>query len=575
MNRIMYYAGKNKKYIYRAVFCILIAVVSGIIPYFFANDLLIKLIKGQLISKEYIEYIGIGIGGFLLLKAFMYALGLKLSHKGAYRTLSKMRKVLADRMSKQPLGFVQSAGTGSYKQKFVEDIGKIEFNLGHMIPEGIPNLVIPVAVLIIIFCKDWRMGLLSLGSLPFGIVAMGLIAKIGLKKLPVYYSSQAELGNTIIEYISGMPVIKIFGKTAASYEKYASSVESYKVFGLDWSMQLWKIMAVYSTLLPCVIILTLPIGLLLYHAGTVSLDILLFTLMLNLGIGIPLNKAFGFIPTIVKTNQSIKELEKAFDYPELKTGNAGELPANYDIEFKHVSFAYDEEVVIDDVSFTIKQNELTAIVGPSGGGKSTLAKLLVHFYDVNDGSINVGGVDIRDYAPEMLMDIISYVSQDNFLFDETIMENIRIGKQGATDEEVISAAKSASIHDFIISLENGYHTVAGSGGGKLSGGEKQRITIARAILKNAPILVLDEATAYADAENEDLIQDAIGKLMKNKTVIVIAHRLRSIADADNILVIDNGKKLSEGRHEELLESSPVYKTLWLANEKSYKWELEV
>ena len=575
MSRILYYAGKNKKYIYLALFCILIAVVSGIIPYFFANDLLIKLIQKQTVSNEYIVYIGIGIGGFLLLKAVMYSIGLKLSHKGAYRTLSRMRKILADTMAKQPLGFIQNSGTGCYKQKFVEDIGKIEFNLAHMMPEGLPNLIIPVAVFIIIFCKDWRMGLLSLGSLPFGIAAMGLIAKIGLKKLPVFYSSQAELGNTIIEYISGMPVIKIFGKTAASYEKYAASVGNYKVFGLDWSMQLWKIMAVYSTLLPCVVILTLPVGLLMYHAGTVSLDVLLFTLMLNLGVGIPLNKAFSFMPMIVKTNQTICELEKAFDYPELQTGSVDKLPSNYDIEFKNVSFAYTEDMVINEVSFTIKQNELTAIVGPSGGGKSTLAKLLVNFYDVKEGGITIGGIDIRDYTQDMLMDAVSYVSQDNFLFDETITENIRIGKPGATDEEVIHAAKAASIHDFIMSLENGYRTVVGSGGGKLSGGEKQRITIARAILKNAPILVLDEATAYADAENEDLIQDAIGKLMKNNTVIVIAHRLRSIANADKILVMDNGKMIAEGRHEELLESSPMYKTLWLANEKAYEWELEV
>ncbi len=575
MNKIMHYAGKNIRYIYQAVFCILIAVICGIVPYFLVNDLLLKLIKEQPISIKYVVYLGSSIGLFLLLKALMYAIGIKLSHKGAYRTLARMRKKLADRMVKQPLGFVQSAGAGSYKQKFVEDIGKIEFNLAHLIPEGIPNLVLPLAVFIIIFCKDWRMGLLSLGSLPFGIGAMGLIAKIGLKNMPAYYASQAELGNTIVEYISGMPVIKVFGKTAASYEKYGNSVERYRDLGYAWSKRLWKAMAVETTLLPCVIILTLPVGLLMYHNGTVSLDTLLFTLMLNLGIGIPLGKAFSFIPLIVKTKQVILELEKAFDYPDLQTGKLTKHPDNYGIEFKNVSFAYDDTTVINNVSFQIKQNELTALVGPSGGGKSTIAKLLVHYYDVKGGSINIGGIDIRDYTQDVHADIISYVSQDSFLFDETIMENIRIGKQDATDEEIIKAAKSASIHDFIISLEKGYQTVVGSSGGKLSGGEKQRITIARALLKNAPILILDEATAYADSENEDLIQDAIGKLMKNKTVIVIAHRLRSIANADKILVINNGEIISSGIHKELLECSLAYKELWLANERTYNWELEV
>jgi ATP-binding cassette subfamily B protein len=372
-----------------------------------------------------------------------------------------------------------------------------------------------------------------------------------------------------------MEVIKIFGQTDSSFEKYENSVKNYVKYSVDWTLSSCKEMAIVTIVLPCTVILSLPIGLLMYFNGTLPLETLFFTLMITIGIGLPFNKALLFIPHFPQLSYAMNELEAVFFQEELKTGSITEQPKSYDIEFEKVSFAYEEKNVINDVSFRIKEKTMTAIVGPSGGGKSTLVKLLVHYYDIGSGKIIIGRESISDYSQEALTQMISFVSQDNFLFDDTIMENIRKGKQNATDEEIIKAAKIASAHDFIINLENGYHTVVGSSGGKLSGGERQRIAIARAMLKDAPIIVLDEATAYSDAENEDLIQDAINRLMKEKTVIVIAHRLRSIVNADDILVIDKGKIIDMGTHENLMKRSALYEHLWEANEKSYNWELGV
>jgi ATP-binding cassette subfamily B protein len=298
-------------------------------------------------------------------------------------------------------------------------------------------------------------------------------------------------------------------------------------------------------------------------------------LLLNLAIGIPFNKALMFLPTLPNLNYAVSQLVKSFEGASLQTGTDATTPAKADVRFENVTFAYGNVDVLKDISFQANENSLTAIVGPSGGGKSTIAKLLVHYWDVKSGSIKVGDKDIRQYTADALMDIISFVSQDNFLFDDSIMENIRIGKPDASDDQVYAAAKAAACHEFITALPNGYNTRVGTDGGKLSGGEKQRITIARAMLKNSPVVVLDEATAYMDAENEDVIQAAINSLISGKTVIVIAHRLNSIAGADHILVMDKGELAARGRHDELLKSCALYQELWAANEETINWKLEV
>ncbi len=301
----------------------------------------------------------------------------------------------------------------------------------------------------------------------------------------------------------------------------------------------------------------------------------IFTLLLDLSLGMPLHKAYMFVPTIPNLNYAVKSLEKSFESPGVQTGDEQTIPNHADVMFDRVSFSYGNEDVLRQISFQAKPGTLTALVGPSGGGKSTIARLLVHFWDVRDGSIKVGGKDIREYTADALADAISFVSQDNFLFDGTILENLRIGKPDASVEDVYAAAKAAACHDFIMALPEGYDTQVGLDGGKLSGGEKQRITIARAILKNSPIIVLDEATAYIDTENEDLIQSAIHNLLEGKTVIMIAHRLHSIMDADQIIVVDKGELIAQGIHEDLLVECRLYQNLWKTNTEVKDWQMEV
>ncbi len=575
MGRILKYAKKNIKTIYLAVFFVFISVISGIIPYFIANNLIQRFINENTVSSIFVLAASASIIAFLIIKAVTHKIGLRLSHEAAYNTLFNMRKTFSEKLSRLPLGIIKNNGTGYFKKKIVEDIESMEITLAHIIPEMIPNIVVPVFVLLIVFIKDWRMGLLSMASIPFGIIPMMLMMKVGLKKMPVYFSAQNSLNNTIVEYISGMEVVKIFGQTSSSFEKYENSVKNYIKHSADWMLSSCKEMAIVTIVLPCAVILALPVGVYMYFQGTLPLETLIFTLMITIGIGVPFNRALLFIPYFPQLDYAMNELESVFFQTELKTGSKTDRPASYDIEFDKVFFAYEKNNVINDVSFVIKENTLTAVVGPSGGGKSTLAKLLVHYYDIDQGEISIGGENITGYSQEALMQMISFVSQDNFLFDDTIMENIRKGRQNATDEEIIQAAKIASSHDFIMGLENGYQTVVGSSGGKLSGGERQRIAIARAMLKDAPIIVLDEATAYSDAENEDLIQDAINRLMTEKTVIVIAHRLRSISNADTIIVIDKGRIIDTGSHDDLVKRSDLYRQLWEANEKSYNWELAV
>lgn len=574
MSSVWKYAGEYKKNIIASVILILISVPLGVVPYFIISRLIgsyfdgTAAVNGVIISS-------LTILASLLMKYILYGIGLCQSHEGAFGTLYNMRVKLADNLMHQPLGEVVDGGTGKYKKSFVEEIGRIELMLAHIIPEGIPNTVLPIAVLVIIFITDWRMGLLSLGSIPFGIIGMGIMMSSGMKKMPLYYESGEKLNNAVVEYVAGMEVIKIFGQTASSYKKYGEAVGNYKIFTLNWFKESWKSMSMVYAGMPCTVLLTLPVGAIFYLNGSIELNTWIFIMMLNLSISAPLTRLINFFPMLPQVSYTVKQLESLYDTPDVKSGNITEYPDNFDVEFKNVTFAYHDKNVLENISFTAKQGTMTGIVGESGSGKSTAARLIVHYWDVSDGQICIGGRDIRDYSFDTLMNMTSYVAQDNFLFAGTIADNLRMGKQNASDEEMIAAAKAAACHEFISKLPKGYDTDVGTLGGKLSGGERQRITIARAILKNAPIIVLDEATAFTDAENENLIRKAISKLTEGKTVIVIAHRLSAIADSDNIIVLDKGKLSAQGTHSGLMKSSSIYKKLWDMSSQACKWSIDV
>lgn len=574
MSAILKYAGKYRRHIFTALALISISVPIGVVPYFLISSLIGGYINETAVMADVVRTSVLILLCFTV-KYILYGEGLNLSHEGAFGTLYNMRVKLADNLMHQPLGEVADGGTGKYKKSFVEEIGRIELMLAHMLPEGIPNLVMPFIVLAAIFVTDWRMGLLSLASLPFGIIGMGLMMKSGVKKMPLYYEAGARLNNAVVEYVSGMEVIKIFGQTTSSFKKYSDTVENYKVFTLDWFKESWRSMSLVYAGMPCTVLLTLPVGAIMYYNGNLDLNTWIFVLMLDLSMSGPLTRVINFFPMFPQVDYTVKQLEALYSTEDVHSGNVSELPESYDVEFKNVTFAYKDKDVLKNVSFKAEQEKKTALVGESGSGKSTAARLTVHYWDVSDGSITIGGRDIREYTFDTLMSMTAYVAQDNFLFKGTIADNLRMGKKDATMAEMIEAAKAAACHDFISKLPHGYDTEVGVLGGKLSGGERQRITIARAILKNAPIIILDEATAYTDAENEELITNALNELTKGRTVIMIAHRLGTIADADNIVVLDSGRVSANGTHDELMESSSIYRRLWQMSLEAGSWNIAV
>lgn len=587
LNKVFEYAGSHKKTIHLASFIMLLSVIMGVVPFLFAYQIINPLILGQNLEFTRLVILLAGILICLVLQALLGGLGLNMSHKAAYNTLFGLRTSLQKKMENLPLGAIEEKGTGAIKKMFVDDIGSLEVLLAHSLPEGIANLIVPVMVYIAMFFVDWRLALMSLASIPLSIVAMMIMYSAGMKKMGPYYMASGKMNNTIIEYVNGMEVVKVFNKQAESYQRFSKDVGDYRDYALAWYKTAWPWMALYSALLPCTIILTLPLGGYFAYMGYVSLSDLILVLCLSLSIGLPLLKALGFLPTMPQLNYKISALEDALNIEPLKQGENKFKGIDQTISYDNVTFGYQLSKmgengqpetyiknVIHNVSFTAKVGEKTAIVGESGSGKSTLAKLLIHYYDVLEGSISIGGQNLQDMSLKALNKEISYVSQDQYLFNTSLLENIRIGNLSATDEEVIEAAKKAQCMEFLDKLPNGIYSLAGEAGKMLSGGERQRISLARAILKNAPIVVLDEATAYADPENEEKMEAAIAELVKGKTLIVIAHKLPAIVDADQILVMNHGRLVANGKHKDLLESSADYRKLWDATIFSKEWKID-
>lgn len=584
--KVFEYAGPHKKDLYIATFIVLLSVLMGVLPFVLAYQVISPLVMGNAVDTKYVCIRVIGVLICLILQAILYGWGLDVSHKAAYSTLLRLRTSLQKRFEAVPLGFIQDKGTGTIKKLFVDDVDSLEVLLAHSLPEGIANLMIPIAIYVAMFFIDWKLALLSLASIPISFAAMMIMYSVGMKKMGPYYMAGQKMNNTIIEYINGMEVVKVFNKDAESYERFRKDISDYRDYTLEWYKAAWPWMAIYSSLLPCTIILTLPLGAWFVLCGFSTLPDLILVLCLSLSIGIPLLKSLSFLPTMPQLNYKIAALEQVLETAPLQQTDAVFHGKNYDICFDHITFGYEKsqpgpdgqpmvtmDEVIHDISFTAKAGQKTALVGESGSGKSTLAKLLIHYYDPQQGSISIGGQKITEMSLEALNSQVSYVAQDQYLFNTSILENIRMGRPDATDEEVLEAAKKAQCMEFLEKLPQGIHSMAGDAGKMLSGGQRQRISLARAILKNAPIIVLDEATAYADPENEEKMEAAIAELVKGKTLFVIAHKLPAIMNADQICVIEHGKLAATGTHAELLAICEEYKKLWKASQDSAEWKV--
>lgn len=593
------YIGKYKKYTVIASILTTLGIIANVVPYLFLYQLIVPLTQGNLPDFKFVVVRVGAIFICLALYAILYSRGLAFSHISAYNTLKNIRIALKNRLENQPLGNIKELGTGQIKRVFTDDIDQIELLLAHAIPEGIANLTVPVVVILAMFFVDWRLTLLTLAVLPFGAVGMAMMMKAGTALMGDYYESAKKMNNTIIEYVNGMEAIKVFNKDGDSFRRFGDAVRGYRDFTLAWYKVCWPWMAVYNSTLPCLALFTLPFGGLMVLSGKLALSQLVLVLCMSFAVGPAILRALSFGGKIPQLNYKIAELEKLMNGDAIKQGSHGFEGKNYDIEFKDVKFSYKKgEVspsiqpasqssstpsprdeapktpeVLHGINLTLKQGTTTALIGESGSGKSTLAKLLVHFYDLDSGSISIGGQNITDMSIEALNNQISYVAQEQFLFNTSLYENILIGRPNASREEVLDAAHRAQCDEFLARFPKGIDTLAGDSGKQLSGGERQRISLARAILKNAPVIVLDEATAFMDPENEEKMNAAIAEIVKDKTVIVIAHRLSSIKNADKICVLKAGNVIAEGSHEELSKSCEEYQKLWKASTAAANWKI--
>ena len=562
---ILEWAGQKKS---SYVFSVILAignVVCKIIPYFIIIDVVKMFLNGSKNFNDYM-YDAILIALSFIIAELFHSLSTSLSHKATFTVLANIRKACCDKLARVPLGYVKDTSSGTLKNIMVERIDSIETTLAHVIPEFTSNLLGPVVILIYFFTIDYRLALWSLVPILVGFISyfgMMLDFKPNFEKT---VKATKDLNDAAVEYIDGIEVIKAFSKTESSYEKFTTAATAYADSFISWMRKCSIFHALMMTITPYTLLTVLPLGAHYVANGTLTVNHFILCIILSLSIAGPLITAFSYTDDLGKIDVIVGEVVGILDQKELeRPQKSGEIPHDNSITLKDVKFGYHDQEVLHGVNMSLQAGSVNAIVGPSGSGKSTIAKLIASLWDVDSGSIEIGGVNIKNIALDDFNKRIAYVAQDNYLFNETVRENIRQGNPDATDEDIIEVTKKSGCYEFIMQLENGFDTIVGGAGGHLSGGERQRISIARAMLKDAPIIMLDEATAYTDPENEAILQNSIAKLVAGKTLIVIAHRLSTVKDSDQLFVVDEGNIVAHGTHDELLERCSLYKDMWNAH----------
>ena len=561
IRQLFAFVGESNSKMRISIFLAVLGEMFGIVPFLMVALVADELYRGTATIQRVLFFCGIAAICQLIKMLLTWRSSL-MSHKISFTILKNIREAITDRMAKVPMGVMLETPTGTFKNLIVDNVAKLEDSMAHFMPELPSNIAAPLCSILLIFILDWRMGLASLITIPLGILFFAAMMRGYGPRMENYMRSANDMNSSLVEYVSGIQVIKAFNRSASSYGKYSKSVNYFHDSTMEWWSQCWFWNAAARAVLPSTLLGTLPVGAWLYMEGTLSLPVFLISLVVPLGFVAPLMKVSEAMEQVSMIKGNLEQVTAFLKTPELVRPSEPVSLGERTYQFEDVHFGYKETEVLHGISFQTRPGTMTAIVGPSGSGKSTIAKLMAGFWDVTSGSVRFGGQDIRQIPFEQLMGEISYVAQDNFLFDKSIRENIRMGNPSATNAEVEAVAKAANCHDFIMQLEQGYDTLAGDAGDRLSGGERQRITIARAMLKPSSVVILDEATAYADPENEALIQQAISKLVAGKTLIVVAHRLNTIRNADQILVVANGNIAGRGTQEELLRECPIYQKMW-------------
>ena len=550
-----------------------LGVACQMVPYFCVAHIVTMMLSGEQNFSRYVTAGIIALCGYFG-KVLFSSLSTTISHTATYYTLRDLRENITAKLARVPMGTILDTPSGQYKTTIVDRVEGMEPTFAHLIPEMTANVLVPLVIVVYLFVMDWRMALLSLVTLVVGLAVMSA----GMKNYPVKWEGAVKAGkqmtDAIVEYIGGIEVVKAFSQSAGSYKKYSDAVNYNANYYVDWMRENQKIMSAYNAILPSVLICVLPCGFAFWLSGSLELSTFLSIVIFSLGLIGPIIAAFTFTDDLAVLGTNVEEISQLLNAEEL---NHKETPIKLEdtgISLRSVSFSYDGTTeVLHDVNLAIHPGTMTALVGPSGSGKSTICNLVARFYDADCGSVSVGGRDVKEFTCESLLRNISMVFQNVYLFQDSVENNIKFGCPDATHEQVVAAAKAACCHDFISALPNGYDTVIGEGGSTLSGGEKQRISIARAILKDAPIVILDEATASVDPENEHLIQQALSALTKGKTILTIAHRLATIQHADQILVVDDGRIAQRGTHEELMEQGGLYRHFIEIREQAEGWRL--
>lgn len=567
-----YAEGERKRMLLSIVLSVL-SVMTGLLPFYCMYRMICLFAAGGAAAGEVVRWCLLALLCYAG-KILLFSLSTGVSHTMAYTILESLRLRLADRFLHAPLGDVEAHSIGEIKSMMVDKIEGIEPPLAHMIPEGAGHVVLPIVSIIALAVLDWRLALASLVTFPVSFLCMGLTFKISGDSFKQYDRANSAMNSAIVEYIEGIEVIKAFGRAGVSYEKYAGSITDFRTFVVKWLTSTFVTMKLSFALFPSTLIGTLPVALALANGGVITAPQAALAVMLSISMVGSLARLEVFSENMRQVKFTVEELEEFLEMPALPEPDGRADMKHTDVALKGVRFSYTgdkKDEVLHGIDLTLPEGSYTALVGPSGGGKSTVAKLIARFWDVTDGAITIGGVNVKDMPLSQLSEYVSFVTQDNFLFRCSLLENIRLGDPNATDEEVRAAARAAQCEEFIAKLPLGYDTPAGEAGRRLSGGEKQRIAIARMMLKNAPIVILDEATAFTDPENEDKLQRSIAALTKGKTLLVIAHRLSTIRNADNIVVLQNGAVIAQGRQEELLASCPLYQDMWRAHIGARDW----
>lgn len=588
LSRLFEIAGQRKGLLILAGLLSAGSAVCMLVPYWAVYEILKELLShGSNLSASdgtgitYWGWVAFGglVGGLVLLYAALMS-----SHVAAFRILYGLRVRLSEHIGKLPLGYLNNTSTGAIKKTMDQNIEKIEGFIAHTIPDLVNVIATVVVMLVIFFSLDVWLTVVCLAVVVLSLFLQfsNFMGKRAREFMGIYYDAQEKMSASAVQYVRGMPVVKIFGQSVRSFRQFNAEIQAYKTFALKCCDTYQNGMIAFTVLLNSTVTFILPMGILLMQASPQSLSLAvvwLFFIIMGPGMASPVYKLTFLGGNTRDIDEGVNRIDRILEKKPVPEPEHPQVPAAYDVEFRHVSFSYENTEqgtrteALRDVSFIASQGKITALVGPSGSGKSTVANLIPRFWDVEQGKICIGGADIRQIPTAKLMDMVSFVFQDTFLFYDTLYENIAVGSPDATKEKVIAAAKAAQCHDFIERLPQGYETRIGDKGVFLSGGEAQRICVARAILKNAPILVLDEATAFADPENEHKMQMALQSLIKDKTVIVIAHRLSSIVSAHQIVVMKEGRIVQRGKHERLSMAEGVYKNMWDAYTSAYHWTL--